>query len=619
MEREAFLAWARSGLARYDYSLELRILDRQGAVVSRFALDMPAESAVRAAFAFRDVRSSGSMRIYEGRRRLRGESMEVYTGAVPLYREGDLVGAVMISIPYFYENLEYAAKLPSASHEVFRNLRTMERTLTRQTDGLQAILYRAGEAVLSSSERFPAETRLDADLLRRIEASGSAWSTLRIDGKTHEAFFARGRNPEGTEILAFAEARGGPLAEARALIDIVLGSLFFALLIALLLVPLYLRLSLSGSARGAYRFETTFRDRLVLAFLVVAILPALLLGGAGRRMVASRLREAGETAARTSLQAVRFALERDAVREAEEIARSTLVRRRVLGVEESEDLFDLELSLKRFAIFSPDGRLLLQNGKVEPPEPSVLADVRERRAPVTAFDRTEGLSLVSLVGITLEGFEERLEGILLLSKSIDDDWTAELSDRTGVDISFFEEGKIHSSTLSELYQAGILSPRLPAAVYLALDLKGEEVRFGRESLAGTAYLVGYGSLPGLDGRPVGTVAVPLLSREREAARDLEGAYAAITYLTFLVLVVVVLLAETVGERIARPVRDLSRGMDRISAGDLEQAVPVRTGGEFGRLVRAFNRMTGELRRKSDALVERTRYIETVLGSVGAGV
>ncbi|MFH1681021.1 MAG: HAMP domain-containing protein, partial [Candidatus Eisenbacteria bacterium] len=619
MEREAFLAWVRSGLSRYDYSVELRILDRQGAVVSRFALDMPPESPVRAAFVFRDVRDSGEMRIYEGRRRLRGESMEIYTGAVPLIRGGDLVGAVMISIPYFYENLEYAAKLPPTSYEMFRNLRTLERTLVRQTEALQVFLYRDGEAVLSSSDRFPAETRLDGELLRKIERSGSLWGRLRVDGRRYDAFFTPWNDPEREGVLAFALPRASGIAHALSLIDIVLVSLFFALAVLALFLPVLLLASPRHGARGGLRFETSFRDRLVLAFLVVALLPALLLGVAGRRMVASRLREAGETAARASMQAVRYALERDAIREAEEIARSTLVRRRVLGVQEGEEPFDLELSLKRFAIYAPDGRLILQNGKVGAPDPRAFADVVERRTPATAFDLTEGLSLDVLVGISLEGFEERIEGVLLLSRPIDESWSAELAERVGTDVSFYEAGMIAASSRFELYQSGILSPRLPAPVYASLDLRGEEVRFGRESIAGTPYLVGYGSLHDFDGRPVGTVAVPLLFQEREAVRDLEQAYAAITYLTFLVLVVVVLLAETMGERIARPIRDLSRGMERISAGDLEQTVPVRSGGEIGRLVRSFNRMTGELKRSRDALTERTRYIETVLGSVGAGV
>ncbi|MBM3321003.1 MAG: hypothetical protein FJY73_10045, partial [Candidatus Eisenbacteria bacterium] len=378
MEREAFLAWVRSGLSRYDYSVELRILDRQGAVVSRFALDMPPESPVRAAFVFRDVRSSGEMRIYEGRRRFRGESMEVYTGAVPLMRAGDLVGAVMISIPYFYENLEYAAKLPPASYEMFRNLRTLERTLVRQTEALQVFLYQDGETVLSSSDRFPEETRLDSELLGAIERSGSAWGRIRVDGSRHDAFFTEWNDPDREGVLAFALPRASAVNRALPLIDIALASLFFALAGLAVLAAVLLLSQRARRLRGGLRFETTFRDRLVLAFLLVSLLPALLLGFAGRRMAASRLREAGETAARASLQSVRYALERDAIREAEEVARSTLVRRRVLGVEEGEEPFDLELSLKRFAIFSPEGRLILQNGKVGPPNARAFAEVRDR-------------------------------------------------------------------------------------------------------------------------------------------------------------------------------------------------------------------------------------------------
>ena len=44
-----------------------------------------------------------------------------------------------------------------------------------------------------------------------------------------------------------------------------------------------------------------------------------------------------------------------------------------------------------------------------------------------------------------------------------------------------------------------------------------------------------------------------------------------------------------------PMRDLETGAQRLSAGNLDQAIPVRSGDEFGKLASTFNAMTGALR------------------------
>ncbi len=58
-----------------------------------------------------------------------------------------------------------------------------------------------------------------------------------------------------------------------------------------------------------------------------------------------------------------------------------------------------------------------------------------------------------------------------------------------------------------------------------------------------------------------------------------------------------------------PLRDLESGARRISAGDLEQPIPVRSGDEFGELAEAFNAMTAALRNSRSELREWARTLE----------
>jgi signal transduction histidine kinase len=63
----------------------------------------------------------------------------------------------------------------------------------------------------------------------------------------------------------------------------------------------------------------------------------------------------------------------------------------------------------------------------------------------------------------------------------------------------------------------------------------------------------------------------------------------------LLIATVVFAAHGVLKRVLLPVRWLADGVGRLSDGDLDVAVPTRSGDEFGALTDAFNRMVGRVR------------------------
>jgi hypothetical protein len=152
------------GLARYDYSIELRSSTGRGGRES-LALDTSRVS-VRAAFVPRRARFR-QMRIYEAGAASRGRHGDLRERCLS---RGGLIGGVMISIPYYYENLSMR-QLPPASHEVFRNLRTLERTLTARTKSCSDLLPTGRRPFLE--EALSGRVELE-DLIGGSEASGSA-------------------------------------------------------------------------------------------------------------------------------------------------------------------------------------------------------------------------------------------------------------------------------------------------------------------------------------------------------------------------------------------------------------------------------------------------------------
>jgi two-component system, NtrC family, nitrogen regulation sensor histidine kinase NtrY len=73
------------------------------------------------------------------------------------------------------------------------------------------------------------------------------------------------------------------------------------------------------------------------------------------------------------------------------------------------------------------------------------------------------------------------------------------------------------------------------------------------------------------------------------------------------------------EDLTVPIKALAEGADEIARGNLSHRVDVIAEDELDLLVGAFNEMSSRLEANSAELLERRRYIETVLESLPTGV
>jgi len=94
----------------------------------------------------------------------------------------------------------------------------------------------------------------------------------------------------------------------------------------------------------------------------------------------------------------------------------------------------------------------------------------------------------------------------------------------------------------------------------------------------------------------------------------------------LTILLAILAALNVARRMVRPISKLALATRRVAAGDLTYEVQVGTRDELGFLVQSFNEMTEaltaaseEAERSREALRSQSEYLETVLGSLTAGV
>jgi len=283
IEELAFSVWSVTDLAAFGMTSAVEVQDAAGAVVSRFALNLPSHPPppLPAGEAWEVSReriavASEERPVLHARRLLTYHS-QVH-GAIHIY-----VGEDFWNLPFLAGRDPYSVLHRTGSAEAAR-----DRPIT-------LLVYDpTGEVLFTSAERPPAVL---PGLLSRVGGPNRVafWTTLVVDGRVHYAYLFA----EGGRVYALAYPRlevtryAAGLVEAAVGLTLVgLGVLFVVTLVRSLLG----RRSLSfASIVGS--IEQRFALRLFVAFTLLAFVPVAVLQVVVRGFVADRLRAETENQA----------------------------------------------------------------------------------------------------------------------------------------------------------------------------------------------------------------------------------------------------------------------------------------------------------------------------------
>ena len=272
LEELAFFAWSSTELALRGVSSAVEIQDASGALVSRFALNLPSLSTL-------PLPSNEEWKEDQRRLELASTERTVLHARRLLTYHGAVHGAVHVMVADDFWNLPFLRGRDPYS-ELFRTRPARDRPV--------AFLSWDAEGALSfTSVDRPAP--LPRDAAARLRGTGSFWTTVDLDDRPHAAYFFA--SPLGIHALAVPLITPGVFAAS--LVEAVAGMSLLALLAVLLVVLVRTALGRSTLTvpslvrAGGQRFVR----RLLLAFLAVAICPVAVLQVLVHRFVADRLRE----------------------------------------------------------------------------------------------------------------------------------------------------------------------------------------------------------------------------------------------------------------------------------------------------------------------------------------
>jgi PAS domain S-box-containing protein len=632
VERLAFDLWAGSPLSLLGYSCAVYVLNADDRVISEFSVDMPYSARIGEGGERTDTPDGNRWAVLDLTRGTPEGAVRFYRGVLNVddsdVREGTtlpprLIGKVIIDLPFFFENLELAARTGPRTPEVLRNVQ--EGGVAPRVEEPEALLLarvdRDHRVTESSSDQLAVGARVGETTIDR--ALGHEWPLLRARGHTFRVIALRTR-ADGTVLLA---GFGVPSPARHLLRWSTVLSLYLLLTMVLLIGVVAL-----GSIPGLSPILPTltpgrrlgFQQKLLASFLVVALVPAVMLGLFSVNFIKGRFVE--ESRSEASYKAFS--------------ARKSFVN--ILHGELQFFLNRADLS----KLFAPNASPVrsVGNNRI-----AVLFDdaaAPEERPGVAVAGSIEGASAEDLVVIDAAG--ARYVGVfsaplkvagrnwsgsyyICYARKIEPSLLAEIAEQVGADVNIYADGYLVASSREGLLAGGFISSSMNANAFVEVSMLGSDRMLATEHAGSYEFQVAYLPIDRWEvsdttvtaawtpGPTRAAMGVPLLFRPESYSLAVQRATSVALGGFALLLAATIALGLVVARGIFEPLRGLVAGTRRISRGDFDVRLPVRRSDEVGIVVSAFNEMTERIAESQRTMEERRRYLEAILENIGAGV
>jgi len=175
-----------------------------------------------------------------------------------------------------------------------------------------------------------------------------------------------------------------------------------------------------------------------------------------------------------------------------------------------------------------------------------------------------------------------------------DDVMAWIRQMVEQDVNLYDGPLLAATSQRDLFEAGLLPTRTPAAVYRDIVLKRRPVSVAPDRIGAFSYLVAAAPILHPEYSRDTILTVPLASRQREIEREIDELTRGVLAGTVLLVVFAAALGASVAARVSDPVARLTRATRQIAAGRLDERLVADTADELGRLVEDFNSMAETL-------------------------
>jgi signal transduction histidine kinase len=220
--------------------------------------------------------------------------------------------------------------------------------------------------------------------------------------------------------------------------------------------------------------------------------------------------------------------------------------------------------------------------------------------------RAEAARTAAVAQRVIEEFDTTLRAGVLADGTPTDDVMVWIEQVINQDVNVFTGARLVATSERDLFASGVLPTRTPDDVYRAIVLQRLPSFVREDSIGRFTYMLAAAPVRGAGEQALLTV--PLALRQREVEREIDELDRGVHLAALFFVLLGAAIGLSMAERIADPVRRLTRATGRIARGDFDARIAVKSQDELRRLVDAFNSMAEELKAQR-AQLERTHRLE----------
>jgi signal transduction histidine kinase len=194
-----------------------------------------------------------------------------------------------------------------------------------------------------------------------------------------------------------------------------------------------------------------------------------------------------------------------------------------------------------------------------------------------------------------------------LTKLNDDD-CGDVAEDLGSDFNVYAPAFLQATSKPEMFLADLLDRRINEDAYTNIVLRKKGFFANQESIGDFLYMVGYRPLVSNAGTVIGIVAEPTLYRQEEIDNELMERNAFLFGAYALAVAIAVAAGLLFARQISSPVLELREATESVARGNLGATLEANRADEFGDLQRAFNKMTGDLRKSREDAIRAEREL-----------
>jgi two-component system, NtrC family, nitrogen regulation sensor histidine kinase NtrY len=178
--------------------------------------------------------------------------------------------------------------------------------------------------------------------------------------------------------------------------------------------------------------------------------------------------------------------------------------------------------------------------------------------------------------------------------------------RTEKNFNYFVKNKLVATTNEELFKSDLLDSRVDYEAYFNIIFLKKDFYIKSENIGGIDFLVGYKPNKDKSNNINGIISSISVYRQKEINEELTETLTFIFGSYFIVIIILLIVVSIITQKISKPILELKNATEKLSKGESNIEIKLRSNDELGNLVESFNKMTKELEKSKTELKKAER-------------